>query len=215
MSLYSKEIMTPCGPLTLLCDGRALTAVRFGREADGAATAKTAQSGTIQSGTIQSGAGAETRKKEMPAQEVQEMQEALGAREVQEARAAQEILEQAAREIDEYFEGKRRAFTVPTAAAGTPFQQAVWNALKEIPYGETRTYGEIARRIGHPRASRAVGQANNRNPLPIVVPCHRVIGASGALTGYAGGLAVKERLLELERTPRRRSCSAPESGSSR
>lgn len=203
MSLYRKEIMTPCGPLTLLCDGRALTAVRFGREADGAATAKTAQAGTIQSGTIQSGAGAETRKKEMPAQEVQEMQE------------AQEILEQAAREIGEYFEGKRRAFAVPTAAAGTPFQQAVWNALKEIPYGETRTYGEIARRIGHPRASRAVGQANNRNPLPIVVPCHRVIGASGALTGYAGGLAVKVRLLELERTPRRRSCSAPESESSR
>ncbi len=191
MGLYRKEIMTPCGPLTLLCDGRALTAVRFGREADGAATAKTAQ------------AGAEMFEKVMPTQQTQE------------ARAAQEILEQAAREIGEYFEGKRRAFAVPTAAAGTPFQQAVWNALKEIPYGETRTYGEIARRIGHPRASRAVGQANNRNPLPIVVPCHRVIGASGALTGYAGGLAVKVRLLELERTPRRRSCSAPESGSSR
>lgn len=191
MGLYRKEIMTPCGPLTLLCDGRALTAVRFGREADGAATAKAAQ------------AGAEMFEKVMPTQQTQE------------ARAAQEILEQAAREIGEYFEGKRRAFAVPTAAAGTPFQQAVWNALKEIPYGETRTYGEIARRIGHPRASRAVGQANNRNPLPIVVPCHRVIGASGALTGYAGGLAVKERLLELERTPRRRSCSAPESGSSR
>lgn len=190
MGLYRKEIMTPCGPLTLLCDGRALTAVRFGREADGAATAKTAQ------------AGAEMFEKVMPTQQTQE------------ARAAQEILEQAAREIGEYFEGKRRAFAVPTAAAGTPFQQAVWNALKEIPYGETRTYGEIARRIGHPRASRAVGQANNRNPLPIVVPCHRVIGTSGALTGYAGGLAVKERLLELERTPRRRSCSAPENASS-
>lgn len=191
MSLYSKKITTPCGPLTLLCDGRTLVAIRFGREADGAATAKAAQ------------AGAEMFEKVMPTQQTQE------------ARAAQEILEQAAREIGEYFEGKRRAFAVPTAAAGTPFQQAVWNALKEIPYGETRTYGEIARRIGHPRASRAVGQANNRNPLPIVVPCHRVIGASGALTGYAGGLAVKVRLLELERTPRRRSCSAPESGSSR
>ena len=190
MGLYRKEIMTPCGPLTLLCDGRALTAVRFGREADGAATAKAAQ------------AGAEMFEKVMPTQQTQE------------ARAAQEILEQAAREIGEYFEGTRRAFAVPTAAAGTPFQQAVWNALKEIPYGETRTYGEIARRIGHPRASRAVGQANNRNPLPIVVPCHRVIGTSGALTGYAGGLAVKERLLELERTPRRRSCSAPENASS-
>ncbi len=191
MSLYSKKITTPCGPLTLLCDGRTLVAIRFGREADGAATAKAAQ------------AGAEMFEKVMPTQQTQE------------ARAAQEILEQAAREIGEYFEGKRRAFAVPTAAAGTPFQQAVWNALKEIPYGETRTYGEIARRIGHPRASRAVGQANNRNPLPIVVPCHRVIGTSGALTGYAGGLAVKERLLELERTPRRRSCSAPENASSR
>ena len=190
MGLYRKEIMTPCGPLTLLCDGRALTADRFGREPDGAAPAKAAQ------------AGAEMFEKVMPTQQTQE------------ARAAQEILEQAAREIGEYFEGKRRAFAVPTAAAGTPFQQAVWNALKEIPYGETRTYGEIARRIGHPRASRAVGQANNRNPLPIVVPCHRVIGTSGALTGYAGGLAVKERLLELERTPRRRSCSAPENASS-
>ena len=190
MSLYSKKITTPCGPLTLLCDGRTLVAIRFGREADGAATAKAAQ------------AGAEMFEKVMPTQQTQE------------ARAAQEIPEQAAREIGEYFEGKRRAFAVPTAAAGTPFQQAVWNALKEIPYGETRTYGEIARRIGHPRASRAVGQANNRNPLPIVVPCHRVIGTSGALTGYAGGLAVKERLLELERTPRRRSCSAPENASS-
>lgn len=190
MSLYSKKITTPCGPLTLLCDGRTLVAIRFGREADGAATAKAAQ------------AGAEMFEKVMPTQQTQE------------ARAAQEILEQAAREIGEYFEGKRRAFAVPTAAAGTPFQQAVWNALKEIPYGETRTYGEIARRIGHPRASRAVGQANNRNPLPIVVPCHRVIGTSGALTGYAGGLAVKERLLELERTPRRRSCSTPENASS-
>ena len=107
-------------------------------------------------------------------------------------------------------------YTVATAAAGTPFQQAVWNALKEIPYGETRSYGEIARQIGHPRASRAVGQANNRNPLPIVVPCHRVIGASGALTGYAGGLDIKVRLRELERhTPRRHSCSAPENASNR
>lgn len=191
MGLYRKEITTPCGLLTLLCDGRALVAIRFGREADGEAT----------TGTMQACPGAETRKKEIPAQEVQ---------------TAQEVLAQAAREIGEYFEGERRVFTVPTAAAGTPFQQAVWNALKKIPYGETRSYGEIARQIGHPRASRAVGQANNRNPLPIVVPCHRVIGASGALTGYAGGLDIKVRLLELERhTPRRHSCSAPENASNR
>lgn len=196
MGLYRKEITTPCGLLTLLCDGRALVAIRFGREADGTATG-----GTATTGTMQACPGAETRKKEIPAQEVQ---------------TAQEVLAQAAREIGEYFEGERRVFTVPTAAAGTPFQQAVWNALKKIPYGETRSYGEIARQIGHPRASRAVGQANNRNPLPIVVPCHRVIGASGALTGYAGGLDIKVRLLELERhTPRRHSCSAPENASNR
>ena len=206
MGLYRKEITTPCGLLTLLCDGRALVAIRFGREADGTATGGTA---TATTGTMQACSGAEARKKEMPAPEEQ------AAQEEQEKQTAQEVLAQAAREIGEYFAGRRRAFTVPTAAAGTPFQQAVWNALKKIPYGETRSYGEIARRIGHPRASRAVGQANNRNPLPIVVPCHRVIGTSGALTGYAGGLAVKVRLLELERTPRRRSCSAPESGSSR
>lgn len=198
MGLYRKKITTPCGPLTLLCDGRALVAIRFGREADGTATGGTA---TATTGTMQACPGAETRKKEILAQEVQ---------------TAQEVLAQAAREIGEYFEGERRVFTVPTAAAGTPFQQAVWNALKKIPYGETRSYGEIARQIGHPRASRAVGQANNRNPLPIVVPCHRVIGASGALTGYAGGLDIKVRLLELERhTPRRHSCSAPENASNR
>lgn len=203
MGLYRKEITTPCGLLTLLCDGRALVAIRFGREADGTATDGTATGGTATAttGTMQACPGAETRKKEIPAQEVQ---------------TAQEVLAQAAREIGEYFEGERRVFTVPTAAAGTPFQQAVWNALKKIPYGETRSYGEIARQIGHPRASRAVGQANNRNPLPIVVPCHRVIGASGALTGYAGGLDIKVRLLELERhTPRRHSCSAPENASNR
>lgn len=189
MALYSKEITTPCGPLTLLCDGRALTAIRFGREADG----------RMMPAPKKGRSGAETHENEEPAQK---------------ERAARELLSQAAREIGEYFAGRRRAFTVPTAAAGTPFQQAVWNALKEIPYGETRSYGEIARQIGHPRASRAVGQANNRNPLPIVVPCHRVIGASGALTGYAGGLDIKVRLLELERTLRMHSCSVPGNASS-
>ena len=102
-------------------------------------------------------------------------------------------------ELREYFAGTRRAFTLPLAPAGTPFQQEVWAALREIPYGETRTYGQIAARIGRPKACRAVGMANNRNPIGIVVPCHRVVGASGALVGYAAGLAVKESLLRLER----------------
>ena len=109
------------------------------------------------------------------------------------------VLRQAVEELREYFAGTRRAFTLPLAPAGTPFQQEVWAALREIPYGETRTYGQIAARIGRPKACRAVGMANNRNPIGIVVPCHRVVGASGALVGYAAGLAVKESLLRLER----------------
>lgn len=108
------------------------------------------------------------------------------------------VLGQAAEELAEYFAGTRREFTVPVRLTGTAFQQAVWAALREIPYGETATYGEIARRIGRPRACRAVGMANHRNAVPIIVPCHRVIGSGGALTGYAGGLPVKDFLLSWE-----------------
>lgn len=109
------------------------------------------------------------------------------------------LLEQAAAELAAYFAGQLRTFTVPLAPMGTDFQQRVWAALREIPYGGTATYGEIAARVGNPRACRAVGQANNRNPIPILIPCHRVIGAGGQLTGYAGGLDVKQKLLALER----------------
>ncbi len=108
------------------------------------------------------------------------------------------LLQEAARQLTAYFAGERRTFDLPLRPAGTPFQQAVWNALREIPYGEVRSYAQIAARIGRPKATRAVGMANHRNPLPILIPCHRVIGSSGALTGYAGGLAVKEQLLRLE-----------------
>lgn len=101
-------------------------------------------------------------------------------------------------EFREYFAGERQGFTLPLAAKGTEFQQAVWQALCDIPYGETCSYGEIARRIGRPKAVRAVGAANGRNPLSIIVPCHRVIGQNGSLTGYAGGLAIKQALLKLE-----------------
>ncbi len=97
-----------------------------------------------------------------------------------------------------YFAGERRAFELPLAPAGTPFQQAVWMKLREIPYGATTSYGVIAARLGQPTASRAVGAANGRNPIGIIVPCHRVIGRSGTLTGYAGGLERKQALLELE-----------------
>lgn len=98
-----------------------------------------------------------------------------------------------------YFRGARTVFDLKLHPTGTPFQLAVWKALMTIPYGETRSYGEMARAVGRPRAVRAVGLANGRNPLPIVVPCHRVIGSTGALVGYGGGLPVKDALLELER----------------
>ena len=101
--------------------------------------------------------------------------------------------------LNEYFAGVRREFDLPLAAKGTPFQQAVWAQLRKIPYGEVRTYGQLAAALGKPKASRAVGSACHRNPLCIVVPCHRVIGADGSLTGYAEGLEIKEYLLELER----------------
>jgi methylated-DNA-[protein]-cysteine S-methyltransferase len=103
------------------------------------------------------------------------------------------------KQLSEYFAGARRNFDLPLAPEGTDFQRAVWRALLNIPYGETLSYGELACRIGNPRASRAVGLANGANPLPIVVPCHRVIGADGSLTGFGGGLAIKQRLLGLER----------------
>ncbi len=102
------------------------------------------------------------------------------------------------RELKEYFDGKRTSFSVNLDAAGTSFQTKVWRALSEIPFGETRSYGDIAKRIGNPTAVRAVGAANGRNPISIIVPCHRVIGASGKLTGFAGGLKTKEHLLTLE-----------------
>ena len=109
------------------------------------------------------------------------------------------VLEQAVGELMEYFTGYRRDFTVPVRMRGTVFQREVWAALCEIPYGATASYGDIARRIGRPRACRAVGMANHRNPVPIIVPCHRVIGSSGALTGYGGGLPVKSFLLAWEK----------------
>lgn len=109
------------------------------------------------------------------------------------------LIRQAARELEEYFRGERQSFDLPLAQAGTPFQQKVWMALREIPYGETATYGQIAARVGSPRGARAVGMACNRNSVLILIPCHRVIGADGSLTGFAGGLDRKEKLLGLER----------------
>lgn len=108
------------------------------------------------------------------------------------------VLLETERQLKEYFRGKRKAFSLKLELIGTKFQKDVWEMLLAIPFGETRSYGELARQLGNPRATRAVGAANGRNPIPIVVPCHRVIGASGKLTGFGGGLNVKAHLLELE-----------------
>lgn len=106
--------------------------------------------------------------------------------------------EETRRQLDEYFAGERTRFALPLAPRGDTFQRRVWSLLTEIPYGETRTYGDLARELGNPGAARAVGAANGRNPLGVIVPCHRVIGADGSLTGYAGGLERKRFLLGLE-----------------
>jgi methylated-DNA-[protein]-cysteine S-methyltransferase len=108
------------------------------------------------------------------------------------------VLDEAARQLAAYFAGTLRAFDLPLAPEGTPFQLGVWAELARIPYGSTISYSALAERVGRPRAVRAVGLANGRNPLPIVLPCHRVIGADGSLTGYGGGLAAKQFLLRLE-----------------
>ena len=112
--------------------------------------------------------------------------------------AGHPVLVETERQLEEYFAGRRKEFAVRLDVAGTPFQRKVWNALLTIPFGETRSYGEIARQIGNPDAVRAVGAANGRNPVSIITPCHRVIGSTGKLTGFAGGLDVKARLLALE-----------------
>lgn len=109
-----------------------------------------------------------------------------------------ETFEQARQQLSEYFAGERKEFDLDLAPEGTPFQRKVWEALLTIPYGEVRSYGEVAGQIGKPGAARAVGLANGKNPIAVIVPCHRVIGASGSLTGYGGGLERKRTLLDLE-----------------
>ncbi len=118
------------------------------------------------------------------------------------------VMRDTLRELQAYFQGELKSFDVPLEIAGTAFQERVWNALRTIPYGQTRSYSQIAGQIGAPKAVRAVGAANGRNPIPIIVPCHRVIGASGSLVGFGGGLAWKRLLLDLEATYVERSREA-------
>lgn len=109
------------------------------------------------------------------------------------------LLKEAFKQLNEYFDGKRRNFDLPLELKGTEFQKRVWRELTNIPYGETKTYKQIAAEVGNEKAARAIGMANNKNPISIVIPCHRVIGSNKKLVGYAGGLDIKEKLLELEK----------------
>ncbi len=109
------------------------------------------------------------------------------------------LLKEAQKQLEEYFTGKRRTFDLPLNPKGTKFMKEVWRALQEIAYGETKTYGEIAEKVGNPKAARAVGMANHKNPIPIIIPCHRVIGSNGKLVGYALGMDKKQYLLEWEK----------------
>lgn len=113
--------------------------------------------------------------------------------------AANDLAQKCKDEFEEYFAGKRESFDLPLKGEGTDFQKQVWEQLKRIPYGETRTYGEVAKMMGKPKASRAIGMANHNNPILILVPCHRVIGADGSLTGYAAGIEAKKYLLDFEK----------------
>lgn len=113
--------------------------------------------------------------------------------------ASMKLAEKAVAELEEYFAGTRKSFDLPLKSEGTDFQQKVWQQLEKIPYGKTRTYGEIAESVDNPKAARAIGMANNRNPILILRPCHRVIGADGSLTGYAAGIKAKKFLLDLEK----------------
>jgi O-6-methylguanine DNA methyltransferase len=167
-TLHSTMFMSPVGPLFLAASGCGLVALEFGARLPGQQTIR-------------------PNPRDPQA-------DAKGLRFEESANAMQAYV----RELDDYFAGQRREFTFALDLRGTDFQKACWRALLAIPYGETRSYGDVARAVGRPQGFRAVGMANNRNPVAIVVPCHRVIASDGTLCGYGGGLEVKRKLLELE-----------------
>jgi methylated-DNA-[protein]-cysteine S-methyltransferase len=179
--LSGSLIDSPVGPLLLVAAGGKLTGLYLdGRAPARVRAALDAAAGTAGAG--QAGEAAGTGGAASPADAA--------------------VLAEAARQLAEYFDGARQAFDLPLALAGTAFQRAVWAALLRIGYGQTVSYGELAEQIGRPTAARAVGMANGSNPVSIIVPCHRVVGADGSLTGYGGGLGNKRRLLGLERGER-------------
>ncbi len=192
---FSCRIDSLVGPLTVVSNESAVTAIRFGDlVSDGAAFVDPPASPTL---SATPSALSTTSPTSLPSSV--SPTDSASADSLSFDSAWPEVLRQAVRELNEFFAGTRRTFTVPLAPVGTPFQQQVWRALQTIPYGATCSYRDIACAVGRPAACRAVGMANHCNPIPIIIPCHRVVGADGRLTGYAGGLAIKSRLLQLER----------------
>jgi O-6-methylguanine DNA methyltransferase len=171
---------SPVGPLFLAASDNGLVALEFDARLPGQQTIRP-NPRNLRSEAVPNGTGARTTRRKA----VQFLESNLE-------------MEAYTRELQEYFAGKRKRFTFPLDLRGTEFQIACWRALLEIPHGETRTYADIARAVGKPHGFRAVGMANNRNPIAIVVPCHRVIASDGTLCGYGGGLEIKRKLLELE-----------------
>jgi len=167
-TFHSTQFMSPVGPLFLAASGKGLVALEFDARLPGQQTIRP---------------------------NPRDMRAESASVEFSESRTS---LSRYTSELEEYFAGRRREFTFPLDLHGTDFQLACWRALLAIPYGETRTYADIARAVGRPQGFRAVGMANNRNPIAIVVPCHRVIASDGTLCGYGGGLDIKRKLLELE-----------------
>jgi methylated-DNA-[protein]-cysteine S-methyltransferase len=180
--LHCTTFTSPVGPLFLAASGQGLVALEFDARLPGQQTIR-------------------PNPRDLRSERGSERENSTSGRARNKATRFEEserTMRPYARELEEYFAGQRREFSFPLDLRGTEFQLACWRALREIPYGETRTYADIARAVGKPTGFRAVGMANNRNPVAIVVPCHRVIASDGTLCGYGGGLDVKRKLLELE-----------------
>lgn len=194
----SLHIATPLGRMTLTASDRAIVGLCFGGELPPGAEPVAGEAELRADGGVTYTAGTELAAGEPGDAAGAELRTGGDVTCAAEAEIPP-LLRHAAEELGAYFAGRRRDFTVPLDPPGSDFQRQVWQALRSIPYGETRSYRQIAEQIGRRSAARAVGMANNRNPIAILIPCHRVIGSNGSMTGYAAGIAIKERLLALER----------------
>jgi O-6-methylguanine DNA methyltransferase len=192
--IHSTLFSSPVGPLFLAASERGLVAIEFEARLPGQQTIRAKPRDLLLENRCLEDRGLENRRSGDRGPEKRAKSEAFRFEEDPSGTALQPYT----RELEEYFTGRRRQFGFALDLRGTEFQLACWRALLAIPYGETRTYADIARAVGRPQGFRAVGMANNRNPIAIVVPCHRVIASDGTLCGYGGGLDIKRKLLELE-----------------